>query len=61
MGVVNSIKHDVALLELENRPRNLNIPYWQYAKFDVDKMNNDECKAEFCFEKVVIYNLQEIS
>ena len=52
---------EFALLEFENRLRgNLDIPYWQYEKFDLDRMNNDECRAEFRFEKRDIFNLKEI-
>ena len=38
---------EFALLHEENRSKTLEIPYWQYEKFDLDRMNNDECKAEF--------------
>ncbi|XP_065067584.1 uncharacterized protein LOC135693124 [Rhopilema esculentum] len=52
---------ELALLEFENRPKPyLEIPYWQYKKFDLDEMTNDECKGEFRFEKRDIFNLQEI-
>ena len=51
---------EFAVLEWENRPRNLNIPYWQYDKFDFEQMNEDECKAEFRFKKADIFDLQEI-
>ena len=38
----------MALLENVNRPNgNLIIPYWQYEKFGLDEMSNDECKSEF--------------
>ena len=41
---------EMALLENVNRPkRNLAIPYWQYEKFDLEQMCNDECKSEFPF------------
>ena len=43
---------EMALLENVNRPHeNLIVPYWQYEKFDLDQMTNDECKSEFRFDK----------
>ena len=38
---------EFAVLEWENRPRNLNIPYWQYDKFDLEQMKEDECRVSF--------------
>ena len=62
---------EFTLLEYENRPRgNLDIPYWQHEKLDVDRMNNDDCRAEFRFEKrhsifnfleeIIMYNCLKI-
>ena len=52
---------ELALLEFENRPKpNLEIPYLQYEKFNLDEMTNDECKGEFRFEKRDFFYLQEI-
>ena len=42
-----------------NRP-SLEIPYWQYQRFDLDTMTNDECKVEFRFKKNDIYDLVNI-
>ena len=39
---------------------NLIIPYWQYEKFDLDEMSNDECKSDFRFEKRDIFNLKDV-
>ena len=39
------------------RTRNLNLPYWKYEKFDLDHLENDECVAEFRFQKDDIYDL----
>ena len=41
---------EFAVLVFENGHR-VNRPCWQYAKFDLDEINNDKCKAEFQFEK----------
>jgi len=42
-----------------NRSTNLDLPYWDYERFDLDSMNDDECKAEFRFLKDDIYTLYE--
>ena len=42
-----------------NRP-SLEIPYWQYQRFDLDTMTDDECKVEFRFKKNDIYDLVNI-
>ena len=42
-----------------NRP-NLEIPYWQYQRFDLDRMTDYECKVEFRFTKNDIYDLVDI-
>ena len=39
---------------------NLIIPYWQYEKFDLDEMSNDECKSEVLCEKRDISNLKDV-
>ena len=36
-----------------NRSTNLNLPYWDYERFDLDRMNDDECIAEFRFNLVI--------
>ena len=43
-----------------NKPKNMEIPYWQYEKFDLDQMNDDECKAEFRFLRNNIHHLRDI-
>ena len=40
-----------------NRTHNLDLPYWKYEKFDLDHLENDECVAEFRFQKEDIYDL----
>jgi len=48
------------LLYEVNSPKNPNIPYWSYERFDLDLMTDDECKTEFGFYKNDIYELSEI-
>ena len=38
----------------------LEIPYWQYQRFDLDTMTEDECKVEFKSKKNDIYYLVNI-
>ena len=30
-----------------NKSTNLELPYWDYEKFDLDRMNDDKCGGEF--------------
>ena len=41
-------------------PKNPDIPYWSYDRFDLDLMTDDECKTEFRFYKNDIWELSEI-
>ena len=34
-----------------NKSINLELPYWSYDQFDLDLLNDDECKSEFRFYK----------
>ena len=34
-----------------NRTHNLDLPYQKYEKLDLDHLENDECVAEFRFQK----------
>ena len=43
------------LLYDANSPKNPDIPYWSYERFDLDLMTDDECKTEFRFYKNDIY------
>ena len=43
-----------------NQSKNPDFPYWAYDTFDLDKLTDSECKAEFRFLKGDIYNLKEI-
>lgn len=49
---------EFALLYDIIRPKNPDIPYSNYDRFDLDKMADDECKTEFRFFKNDVYNLQ---
>lgn len=52
---------EYALLYNINKSRNLDLPYWQYDKFDLDQMCNNECKSEFYVLENDIYRLCETS
>lgn len=51
---------ELALLYDLNSSKNPDFQYLEYPKFDLDKMNDDECKAEFRFLKNDIYELREV-
>ena len=51
---------EFVLLYDMNRSTNLDIPYLDYERFDLDKMNDDECKAEFRFMKNDVYTLFDV-
>lgn len=42
-----------------NSSKNPDFPYWNYQKFDLDTVTDDESKAEFRFYKNDVYFLQE--
>ena len=42
---------EFALLYDLNKTKNPEIAYCQYEKFDLESMNDDECRTEFGFEK----------
>ena len=57
----NSIDASECLLLYDaNSPKNPDIPYWSYDRFDLDLMTDDECKTEFRFYKNDIWELSEI-
>ena len=39
-----------------NRP-NLEIPYWQYQRFDLERLTDDDCRVEFRFKKTTSMTL----
>ena len=49
----------VCLYEL-NKSKNLDFPYWNYAKFDIESLTDAECWSEFRFYRSDVYRLQEI-
>ena len=48
------------LLYKSNRSKNLDLPYHNYEKFDLDSVSEDECKSEFKFDKRDIYRLCDV-
>ena len=51
---------EFALLYDLNSSKNLDIPYWTYQPFDLDTMDDAECKTEFRFYRNDIYNLIDV-
>ena len=49
----------VCLYDL-NRSKNLDYPYWNYERFSLDELTDDECWSEFRFNRRDIYKLQEV-
>ena len=48
---------DFCLLYDLNKSSKPDIPYWTYDKFDLDLLNDGECKSEFRFYRNDIYRL----
>ena len=42
-----------------NSSKNPDFPYWNYQKFELENLSDDEYKAEFRFYKNGIYFLKE--
>ena len=61
-GYYDNILNDQEFLLLYDlhRSRNPDFPYWRYAEFDLDKLNEVECIANFRFKKNDIYVLKEL-
>ena len=38
----------------------MEFPYWTYTEFDLDKLGDDKCCAEFRFWKNKIYYLSDV-
>ena len=51
---------DFAFLYDLNSSINPDIPYWIYQPFDLDTMDDAECKTEFRFYRNNIYNLIDV-
>ena len=57
----NIIDDDELLLLYDlNSSKNPDFPYWRYDYFDLDKLSDAECKAEFRFLKEHTYELKEV-
>ena len=56
-GVIDD--EEFCLLYDANRSKNPEFPYEEYGKFDLEEMDNSECKAEFRFRKEDIPVLAE--
>ena len=48
---------ELLLLADRNVRRNPYFPYWHYKRFDLEQMDDDNCKAEFGFRKEDVYAL----
>lgn len=40
--------------------KNLDYPYWNYEKFDLEKLSDEECWSDYRFYKNDIYELQDM-
>lgn len=52
-------EQEFVLLYDAYKSTNPDFPYWNYERFDLDEKTNDECKAEFRFDRKDIYKLAE--
>ena len=43
-----------------NQSQNLDYPYWNYERFNIDEMDDSECWSEFRFYKNDIYHLKSV-
>ena len=43
-----------------NQSKNLDLPYLDHNRFDLDELNEDQCKSEFRFTKRDILQLCEV-
>ena len=51
---------EFALLYDINSGKNPHLPYWAYQPFNLAEMDDEECKTEFRFLKIDIYNLIDV-
>ena len=42
-----------------HKSKNPDIPHWRYERFDLDELNDDQCRVSFRFYKNHIYDLKE--
>lgn len=62
------LSHDASYLNEEefillydiNKSQNPDFPYWRYPSFNLDRLNEDECIANFRFKKNDIYLLKDL-
>ena len=47
------------LLNQINKSNTYDLSYWDYDNFDLDKLCDDQCKAEFCILKKDIFNFHD--
>ena len=61
VGISNGVLDEVEgmLLFDINKSKNLDYPYWNYEKFDLDILTDEESWSEFRFFKNDIYRLKE--
>ena len=57
---LNNIIDDEEFVCLYDLKKNLDYPYWNYEKFSLDELTDDECWSEFRFNRRDIYKLQEV-
>ena len=50
---------EFVLLYYRHKSKNPDIPYWRYEKFDLEKLNDDQCKVTFKFSINHIYDPKE--
>ena len=51
---------EFVLLYHVNTSKNPDFPYWNYERFDLDKLSDEESKVEFRFYKSDIFELADI-
>ena len=57
IDLIDDIDHQLLYnVNRANRP-NLEIPYWQYQRFDLERLTDDECRVEFRFKNNNIYDI----
>ena len=60
IDLIDDIDHQLLYnVNRANRP-NLEIPYWQYQRFDLERLTDDECRVEFRFKKNDIYDIVNV-
>ena len=62
VGISNGVLDEVEgmLLFDINKSKNLDYPYWNYERFDIDNLTDAECWSEFRFLKNDIFVLKDV-